>query len=582
MTSDRNAEAADAAQWTPDGVPPGLTTELSMALRDQADRFEPSNDAYRRLAEAVDDRRRPMAGRWVRPVVAAAAVMATVGLTVALLAGQRTQRVGTGPAAEDVGGGGQLAPPEGRAGGSDAAGTDPGVDEAGEDDGLGGGTGESELDRRAGQEQDRSTTTTGGGPVYIDGGPTGPVRSTEVAAARAFLDLLRLQYGATEPVDDGRVVVRSLVDGRDGDGGDGSIAATLHLTGIDGGYAVFAASSESITIDEVSGGSLPNGLLRIDGSGAGPDAPVSVRVMSALDNRVLAVGQARAGTQRLPAEPDEPTPFTAELAVVGAENAWVIVFDGGAAPGPTDAFAARSVSFRSVDDPAEYAVVRVRPDDPDDGLQLRSGPGSTEPSLGVIPAGAGGVRRTGTYPVPIGTELWWSVTTDQGLTGWVNSRYLASTEPLPVDRLRALAERFGAGGIEADRSATDLPLTRRAAVAIGLPARPLEVPPETLLVADGWTEVRSFPLTADGTDSVDASLADLRPVDVGLTPTIDVEATFTSASDRAAAGRYFGDLPYVVVAGSGPDGIATRTFLFAESTPDGPEVVGILVDAAQS
>ncbi|MGB5760732.1 MAG: hypothetical protein WBM50_27710, partial [Acidimicrobiales bacterium] len=93
MTSDRNAEAADDADWTPEGVPLGFTTGLSMALRDQADRFEPSNDAYRRLAEAVNDRRRPMAGRWVRPVVAAAAVMAAVGLTVALLAGQRTQRV---------------------------------------------------------------------------------------------------------------------------------------------------------------------------------------------------------------------------------------------------------------------------------------------------------------------------------------------------------------------------------------------------------------------------------------------------------------------------------------------------------
>ncbi len=581
MTSDRNAEAADDADWTPEGVPLGFTTGLSMALRDQADRFEPSNDAYRRLAEAVNDRRRPMAGRWVRPVVAAAAVMAAVGLTVALLAGQRTQRVGTGPAAEDVVGDGQLAPPEGRAGGSDQAGTDPGVGEAGEDDGLGGGTGESDLDRRAGQDQDRSTTT-GGGPVYIDGEPTGPVRSTELAAARAFLDLLRLQYGATEPIDDGRVVVRNLVDGQDIDGGDAPIAATLHLTRVDGGYAVFAASSEGITIDEVAGGPLPDGLLRIDGSDAGSGLPVGVRVMSALDNRVLAVGQAGAVTPSLPAESDEPTPFTAELAVVGAENAWVIVFDGGADPGATEAFAARSVSYRSVDDPAGYAVVRVRPNDPDDGLQLRSGPGSTEPSLGVIPAGAGGVRRTGEYPVPIGTELWWSVVTDQGLTGWVNSRYLASTEPLPVDRLRALAERFDSNGTEAAPAAADLPLTRRADVAIGLPARPLEVPPETLLVADGWTEVRSFPLTADGADSLAASLDDLRPVDVGLTPTIDVEAEFTSASDQAAAERYFGDLPSVVIAGSGSDGIATRTFLFAESTPDGPEVVGILIDAAQS
>lgn len=67
MASETGPTAAspDPENRLPDGVSPRLLSELSRAMSEQADRFEPSHDAYRKLAEAVAGQTRPTAGRWL-------------------------------------------------------------------------------------------------------------------------------------------------------------------------------------------------------------------------------------------------------------------------------------------------------------------------------------------------------------------------------------------------------------------------------------------------------------------------------------------------------------------------------------
>ena len=87
-----------------DGRFTSLTDSLGSAFESQADRFEPSNNAYASLAEAVNAHdpsvRSTRTIGWFRPALAAAAAVVAVGGGATLLANQQPQSVNTGPAAE--------------------------------------------------------------------------------------------------------------------------------------------------------------------------------------------------------------------------------------------------------------------------------------------------------------------------------------------------------------------------------------------------------------------------------------------------------------------------------------------------
>ena len=558
--------------WRPASVPPGLVDNLRSALRQQGDGVEPSHDAYRQLAEAVQGAGRPTAVTWLRPALAAAAAVAVLGAGVTLLTRSGNQIVGTGPAGDQVALDGDPAD------GQTAEATVPAGETAGEglgaggdrDDGQGAGA-TGEADEAEADDGDDGGEDAGGAGDLV-----GPVRASRLAAGQAFLDLLRLPFGEPELAGD-RLVVRSRSPA--GDGQPGPIVAELSTVAVDGGHAVTGARSAGVSIVEVSQGELAGGRLTIEGLGLGFEGVLDVRVVSGLDNRELARSAVTAGSV------GEPVPFVTSLPVVGAERAWVVVSSAGGADGVIEPFAAAPVRYRAGADPADYAVVRVPADDPDGGLRLRAGPGADTPTLAVIPSGLDGVRRTLEYPVPNGTEAWWSVVAPDGQQGWVNSRFLAATTPLGAGQLDDLVgdvtARLAGGGGSLDVAA--LPLTRRADVAIGTVTEPVGVAPSSLLTPGGWTATRSVTPAGDSGQPTEVDLLTLYGVDRWPAATVIAgPAGFGGDAAAEVAERYFGGLPSITVVHPSPDlrAAGPRTHLFVEATPVGPEIVGILAEVA--
>ncbi|MGI9597759.1 MAG: hypothetical protein ACR2QK_16465, partial [Acidimicrobiales bacterium] len=179
---------------------------------------------------------------------------------------------------------------------------------------------------------------------------------------------------------------------------------------------------------------------------------------------------------------------------------------------------------------------------------------------------------------PIGDDLWWSVTTGQGDQGWVNSRFLASTEPVPDSELIRLAERFGANSPYGRSLEATLPITRRAEVAIGGISDPDVIPAEELLTAGGWSEQRSLSVGPSRDDRAQQSLVDFHQLESWDEADVEPNGAFADDADRQAADRYFGGLQSVVVTATGGDNPARRTFIYVEQTPGGPEVVGFLAE----
>ncbi len=535
-----------------------LPERLSAAFRSQAERFEPSHDSYARLAEAVNRPvRQSPALTWLRPAIAtvAVAVAAGAGIGTLLLRADDVQSVGTGP--------------------GDVAATAPGdADDAavGQPELADGAdsSADADADADAASTADAESTADAGTPLGGDDAVLGPIRSTELEAAEAFLDLLRLTNGRAELID-GRVAVRSF--GEPGEAGtDGPLVATLTVVETEDGFAVAEATSDTVAIDEATGGERTDGTLTVRGTGTGFEGGLVVRLVSALDNRSLApVVPVSAGAL------GEPAPFSADVPVVGAERAWVVVSADGGADGVIDPFAATPVSYRSEADPAGYAVVRVDLDDVDGGLKVRRGPGVANEAFDVLPPGSVGIRRAADYPEPVGDDLWWSIVTPNGEQGWVNSRFLAAPEPVSERAIAEVAARLQQTGL----AGPGPPLVRRAPVAVGSIAEPIEIPARELLGARGWTETRSIPLPAAAGPTEQVSLEDFLLVERWSTAELQMDGSFSYPSDEQAARAYFAELSSFVLVPETSDGTDRRIFVFLEATPAGPEVAGIVAEVQQ-
>jgi uncharacterized protein YraI len=547
----------------PDGRFTALTGNLGSAFQAQADRFEPSNDAYAKLAHAVteDQDRRANQSRavgWFRPLAAAAAVVAVVGVGGVFVANQGSQSLDTGPGGDDGTAAAEVASEE--QGESDET-TPPTEDPvvATTEPATADGETESPTETDNGES---ATSNADGVPGY------GPIRATELEAAQAFMDLLRLDNGAPEMDADGRVLVRSFGEGGVG---EGRIVAELAMANLNEGFAVAEAYAELIFVDAVFQGPDDGSTMRIEGSGTGFESVLDIKVMAAFDNRVLGSGFVTAGNL------GEPTPFTAEVDVVGDEHGWVVVSSSGGASGVIDPFAAKPVSFKSVTDPTEYAVIGVAADDPDGGLVVRSGPGTGNDAVGVIPGGTTGLRRNAEYPVPVGTGTWWSVTTEDGLSGWVNSRYVASNEAVSADQLASLASQLPFLITEP----AGLPLIRRAPVAIGTIGDPLAATAAELREGSGWTDKRSFPFPDSYGEPQETSLIALTEAEGWVDISPEIGGLYTYESVREAASVNFAGLSSIVFAQDNPTGPWAKTSVFVEDTPGQPEIVAIVVEVQE-
>ena len=546
----------------PDGRYTALTGNLGSAFQAQADRFEPSNDAYAKLAHAVtqeQDRRASQSRSlgWFRPLAAAAAVVAVVGVGGVFVANQGSQSLDTGPGGDDG-----------------AAAVDVASEEQDESEGTTPPTEDpvvatTEPEPANDGETVTETENDGSGATNADGvAGYGPIRATKLEAAQAFMDLLRMDNGAPEMDADGRVLVRSFGEGGVG---EGMIVAELAMANLDEGFAVAEAYAELIVIDAVFQGPADGPTMRIEGSGTGFESVLDIKVMAAFDNRVLGSGFVMAGNL------GEPTPFTAEVDVVGDEHGWVVVSSSGGASGVIDPFAAKSVSFTSVADPNEYAVIGVAADDPDGGLVVRSGPGAGNDVVGVIPGGTTGLRRNAEFPVPVGTGTWWSVSTEDGLSGWVNSRYVASNEAVSADELASLASQLPFLVTEP----AGLPLIRRAPVAIGTIGDPLAETAARLQEGAGWTEKRSFPFPDSYGEPQETSLIALTDAEGWADISPEIGGLYTYESVREAASVNFAGLSSIVFGPDNPTGPWAKTSVFVEDTPGQPEIVGIVVEVQE-
>lgn len=530
-----------------------LTDRLGSAFTDQADRFEPSHNAYAKVAEAVTQAQQPTrATGWLRPLAAAAAVAGVVGVGGIVLSTQGSQSVGTGPGDSD----GELtastitaeptttlAPPQG---GAESSTTGEAT------------SGETESDDQA----------------SVTDAITGPVRATQLGAAQAFLDQLRLPFGAPEMVD-GQVIVRSFEPGAE-PSSEGIVAAELRMVEVGGGFAVAEATSDSVIIDEV-GRSDPASPLAVSGSGTGFEATLDIQVMSALDNRVLADTYTQAGNF------GELGPYSVELPVIGSEHAWVVVSSSGGADGVTNPFAARLVSYGTpADDATDYAVIGIAPDDVDGGLVVRSGPGTSNGRVGVIPTGSTGVRRNSAFPVAVGDDVWWSVSTPD-LSGWVNSRFIASNEPVSDEALAEVASVFQSSVASgSDQLLAALPFTRRVPVLVGAISAPEPESAARLFTTDGWSEQRSIAMPEVYGEPRNGSLDEILWTQNWVSAERQPGGVYSYPSDKATAETYFGNLSSIVIAPENPNSPWDRTFLFVEMTPDRlPEVVGMVIEVQQ-
>ncbi len=563
MTFDDH-NSAQGDELDPEGRFTSLTGSLGSAFQSQADRFEPSNDAYTKLAQAVsqDQDRRGRNIRTIglfRPMVAAAAVVATVGIGGTIIASQGSQSVDTGP------GGSQSA--------LEASPVD-GDEELSDD---------ADAETLDGGADDTTSTTTPSADVE-SGGDTerpfaainttepgyGPIRSTRLEAAQAFMDLLGMDNGYPAVEENDRVVVYSFGEGGVSTEND-RVVATLAMANLGEGFAVAEASSESVFIDAVFGGTGDDATMRIEGSGHGFESILDVEVMAAFDSRVLGTGYVGAGNF------GEVEPFVAEVDVVGHEHGWVIVSSSGGADRVIEPFAAKPVSFESVPNRTDYAVVGVAADDPDGGLVVRSGPGTGYAEIAVLPGGTSGLTRSAEYPVQVGTSTWWSIVTPDGANGWVNSRFVASNEPIEAEALSLLASqvRFFVS------NPLDLPLTDRIPVAIGSIVDPITVSSDELTDLDGWTERRTFPMPEAYGQPEETPLIALTMAEGWVDVEPEFDARYSYDANRSAAETYFAGLSSVVFTQESTSEPWTRTFVYAENTPGGPKIVGIVVEVQE-
>ena len=548
-----------------------LPERLAVAFDQQAERFEPSNDAYARLAEAVNQQAPATGvdrvGGWFRPALATLAVIGIAGVGALALQSRNGTPLDT---AAGEGSGSEVADP------ADAVGSGPDADETSGDP-LQAELVEDPSPEAVDGDEDM---TVDDAPEAVDADVVGPVTASAESAADAYLTAFGFDYSRLE-IEDDRVVAYGT-----GEGGVGEYELTrIEVVESDGRFVATGSDASSVAIDDLqqidSDGDGRPDLLRVTGSGQGFEATLGVRVITAVDARVLHdhyTGGGQAANQ----------PFEADVPVTGAERAWVVITSSGGAD-VAEPFAARQVTWVGAADPTDHTVIRIEADDPDGGLVVRSGPGVASERTGVLPGGIDGVRRDPIVPVAVGTDVWWRVTAPDGTAGWVNSAFLAANGPIDVDELRSVGQVVAETLLSIDQLNIDqldpafLPLPPRGPVSVGLAAAPQRVDADDLSTVAGWNRPRTITLPGEYDGPFEGSLLDYSEVGRWRANGTVIEPfpagpRYVYGGTAVGAERYFGSLPAVVITADDTETPWTRTIVYVETTPVDPVIVGIVVE----
>lgn len=399
------------------------------------------------------------------------------------------------------------------------------------------------------------------------GEAVGPVRPTKIAAAEAFLDLVGVS-GPTRVEEAGSdVIVRGF-----GEGGEpvDRVVARLELVEGSSGWSVASATSDTVIITSPAMGSEQAGTIEVAGLGGGFERAIDIVVRSTVDGTVLGTSFASGGQ-------GEPEPYETTVGVVGTDRAWVIATSGGGADNVAEPFAAVQVSIEGPPDTSEYRVATVPIDDPDGGLNVRAEPDASSVRLTVAPWASSLTRTPGQYPVRNGDAVWWPVATTDGITGWVNARFVAKADMAGValtdEELTSAASNFLFVASFPDAANHWFQLSKRVGFTVVVDGQTIRLPTGQLAAPTGWSE----PVIGD------RALAELLDVPDDM-PAADLTTPDASAlvSDvnQLVVDRYFAGLPSVLIRYEDANGRPRNALLFFEASADRARYVGVIIDPA--
>ncbi len=405
--------------------------------------------------------------------------------------------------------------------------------------------------------------------------PTGPVASTKAKAATKFLSLV----GITEQVEfieDGNVLsVRSPR-------GDADVVS-LTLTQISDGWAVTGASSEGITANVDSYDPEASSAITVSGVGRGFESQVDLKLVSAFDGSLLGKTFADAG------QPD-PIPYAAEIETVGSEAAWVVVIsDGAGDEGVLQEFAATPVAFVGKPDPRTYGVFRIPVNDQDDGLNLRSSPGTDGNTvLATLPAGTSGISRTASMPVLVGDSVWREVIGPDNQKGWAHTNFLTPLDPVVSDE-----ELLYIGNQFANATQQDshwgfplLPWSERTQISFAwigdLDNKDFRFDADTMKAGGVWgpDSFRNWAVPAEtfGQDEINSTHRDFLSLPQGAELDVRVgDGTYAYEFEKSMIDRFLPNLRSVVVSNMNSDTSWSEVHIFVEPTSEGARIVAIAV-----
>lgn len=359
----------------------------------------------------------------------------------------------------------------------------------------------------------------------------------------------------------------------DFDSGQGPLAQVTVSGDSEQGFTAVRATSETMQISEVY---VDGDELVVLGQGIAFEAVVQVELIGT-DGTRLAATRTVAGCC------EELMPFEARLPVRGVGQAFVVAHGDSVGSGVISAFSAEPISFQGLADTTTYTVFRIRPDDEDQGLNLRDLPGSDEGQiLATLPPGTTGIRRLLEMSALVGDSYWWHVETADGARGWAHSSFLTpDSSALTDEELRGWAESAIANieGIEYG-GLDELGMSRRVPVALGWLGDPQTAAGVKTLRPEFWSEAGQWavPEATFGEAEKTISLRSLITpgFESGTPPQIEIGATTRYGFEQDMVASYFAGTRAVTV--SGPDlndGLVNRSMmLFYEAGPTGPELVG--------
>ncbi len=428
----------------------------------------------------------------------------------------------------------------------------------------------------------------------------GPVRSTRLEAATAFMDLVRRSDVVVE-IDEARAFVTAVDEGE----GVEIEVTTLELASRpmdngEPGYTVISASTGAAVIDEpapqmrlTSDDGLTDEGLTVAGTGHGFEGGLNIEVFASEDGVLLHRRPAMAGNF------GESAPFSTTVPVAGDEFVWVVVESTGGLDAVAP-FSAVAVQYDAPLPSISYVVSGIEIDDPDGGLLLRRAPldGSAAGNIveAAIPAGTGGIVRRGDAASPVRANEWWNVELPDGATGWVNSRYLTREGNVSEDSLAALADEFSAALVSNDPEAfAALPWATNKPVRVGWSGGLVNASASELASAQFWDTTRIWTIPAefeDGT-STETPRSFLSPTPAGQTSVAEMQFEYPESFDdvspygsidvggeRAVFGSEFAGSTAVLIRhpndneGSGWQ----HTAVFVERTPSGgAQIVGVVI-----